>query len=186
MAPLRPATAGLLAVLLALASLAHGYGDTRVGDYQQCGGTGGACKTFCNDGPWTDYSCDSPNAECQRINEYHWQCNPMDDRPSGVATGQLLSQWSQCGGLGSECKKYGQCDDSEFPGFTCAPDNACVRLVGAADTTWVLCQQDRHARNADACRFAFACATCCFVSGITRRHVPIPCVYLTERWCGVM
>ncbi len=50
-------------------------GGRQVGMYQQCGGKGGSCATDgqCDDKAWQGSSCPA-GASCNRVNEWHWQC----------------------------------------------------------------------------------------------------------------
>ncbi len=72
-----------LILAVGMSSGVHGNnqypGWTMVADYQQCGGKTGCNPgqgNSCPDSSWMRYACSNPNAVCERINEWHWQCNP--------------------------------------------------------------------------------------------------------------
>ena len=88
---------------------------------QQCGGKGGSCQQDgqCVDGPWQGWKCPS-GAQCVRRNEWHWQCDPLqDDRE--------LKLGQQCGGKGGSCQQDGQCVDGPWQGWKCPSGAQCVR-----------------------------------------------------------
>lgn len=134
------------ALLIALMAIPTTLADQPVRDYQQCGGESGECSQFrgCKDGPWDYYFCDNANSKCERNNQWHWQCNPSG-APQGGSSGssqqgsqggassggaQTLPAWSQCGGKGSECNKFGHCADAPFrTGYACPSGYFCTREV---------------------------------------------------------
>lgn len=129
-------------LLMVLAMSSQAFGNTMVGDYKQCGGSGGDCKNFCDDAPWPNHKCSSSNAKCDRLSAWHWQCQPGsngDSHNNGGNngnngqennSGKTIATWQQCGGKGGECQKYGNCADAPFGnGYACASGNTCVKQV---------------------------------------------------------
>jgi hypothetical protein len=79
------------AIQLSMAT--QSFGTSMVGDYKQCGGSGGDCKEFCNDAPWPNHKCSSSNARCDRLGALHWQCQPGSN--GGSSNNNTVANWQQ-------------------------------------------------------------------------------------------
>lgn len=110
-------------------------------DYQQCGGTGGACNSSgyqCVDKQWSAVSC-GKNSRCQRLSEDYHMCEPKvradgaakEAKPMKQGDITILQPWNQCGGKTGDCKEYGDngCVDCPFPKTRCAEGHVCYRVV---------------------------------------------------------
>jgi hypothetical protein len=127
----------------------------QLGAYQQCGGKGGDCATKgqCEDKPWNGASCPQNAPVCNRVNEWHWQCEaygagggagggpapgpqpgPVPGPQPGPAPGpaggvQYRGVGQVCGGRGDDCKTVtgASCVDGPWPNFACGDGGTCTR-----------------------------------------------------------
>ncbi len=114
---------------------------------QQCGGKGGGCgsEDRCKDAPFPGVQCAS-GTSCQRVNEWHWQCNQGEGAPaqptsapaptgettttasaSSGDTSREIPQDGQCGGKG-DGHPPGEAVNAQWPSVRCVAGSSCIAV----------------------------------------------------------